>query len=256
MQLDISIVQSYLQGKEDYAEHWLFSHIADNGAYLFDKPDAAQREAVTEALEQTQAALQDFRPYNLELFSALFPDWRERIRDVRVILAVGCPAPYDAMVRAYDGREYIIYDLIRFLEYQKFGKDIPSLIRQLLTHEVSHVCLHADYPVVTAPYREKLGYIAFDEGFAHLLAFADGIEHCDFRAMLQAHQQDARDKLSAALSETDPRRQAEYLEASNSGPYWDKFAAISGKLYLASHFDRIREIYQNGPSAFLSELLS
>jgi hypothetical protein len=255
MNVDVSIVKSYLQGTDDYAEHWLFCHILENGEYAFAKPEPAQKEMVEEAFKETLEELNDFKPYNLKLFSSLFPRWRELIHDVNVILAVGCPAPYDAMVREYNGKEYMIFDLIRFLDYQKSGKPVFSFIRQLLTHEVSHICIHADYPVIAAPYVERLGYIAFDEGFAHLLAFSDEIETYDFAPMIGAHYQDSRDKLKTALSETDLQKQKEYLEASNCGSYWDKFAAISGKLYLASHLNHIYEIYESGPSVLLSNIL-
>lgn len=39
MYIDISIVESYLQGRDDYADHWLFYNILENGEYAFDKPD-------------------------------------------------------------------------------------------------------------------------------------------------------------------------------------------------------------------------
>lgn len=255
MNIDTSIVLSYLQGNDDYTEHWLFYHIFENCEYAFVKPEPAQKEMVAEAFRETVEELNDFKPYNLELFSALFPGWRELIRDVNVIFAVGCPAPYDAMVREYRGKEYMIFDLIRFLDYQERGKPVSSFIRQILTHEVSHICIHADHPVINAPYAERLGYITFDEGFAHLLAFPNEIETYDFAPMIESHYQNSRDKLKAALSETNLQKQQAYLEASNSGPYWEKFAAISGKLYLASHLNHICEIYQNGPSALLSDLL-
>jgi hypothetical protein len=255
MNVDTSIVRSFLQGNNDYAEHWLFYHILDHGEYAFAKPDSAQKEVVKEALSKTLDELNDFKPYNIEIFSTLFPRWREVTRDVNVTLSVGCPAPYDAMVREYNGKEYMIFDLIRFLDYQKDDGDFLLLIRQMITHELSHICIHSDYPVISAPYTESLGYIVFDEGFAHVLAFRDGIEMYNFTPAIQAHYQNARSKLNAALSETDIQRQKEYLEAANCGSYWDKFAAISGKLYIASHLDHIYEIYQSGPSELLSNIL-
>lgn len=255
MNIDPSIVNSYLSADDEYAEHWLFHHILDNGDYAFDKPSPARREMVRGELAEIQRVLNGFVPYNLELFSALFPKWSELLQDVNIILSVGCPAPYDAMVREHDGKEYMIFDLIRLLDYQRAGEGAAALVRQMITHEASHVCLHADYPPRPASYREKLGYIAFDEGFAHALAFSDGIDACDFRPMIQSHYRHSVEQLRAAVLETDPRRQEQLLEASNCGPYWDKFAAISGKLYILSHLNRIYEIYQSGPSELLSNIL-
>lgn len=255
MNVDVSIVRSFLQGSDEYVEHWLFYHILDDGEYTFCKPDTTQKEMVEEALNKTLDALNDFKPYNINVFSTLFPRWRELICDVNVILSVGCPAPYDAMVREYNGKEYMIFDLIRFLDYQKDGEDILLLIRQMITHELSHICIHFDYPVISSPYTEALGYIAFDEGFAHVLSFVDGIEMYNFLPAIQAHYQNARDKMKTALVETDIQKQKENLEASNCGSYWDKFAAISGKLYIASHINLIYEIYQSGPSELLTQIL-
>lgn len=255
MNIDPSIVNGYLSADDEYAQHWLFYHILDNGDYAFDKPSPARREMVRDELAEIQRALNGFVPYNVELFSALFPKWGDLLQDVNIILSVGCPAPYDAMVREHDGKEYMIFDLIRLLDYQRAGEGAAALVRQMITHEASHVCLHADYPPHPASYREKLGYIAFDEGFAHVLAFSDGIDACDFGPMIREHYQNSVEQLRAALLETDPRRQERLLEASNCGPYWDKFAAISGKLYILSHLNRIYEIYQSGPSELLSNIL-
>lgn len=255
MNIDPSIVNSYLSADDEYAEHWLFHHILDNGDYAFDKPPPVRREMVRGELAEIQRVLNGFVPYNFELFSALFPKWSELLQDVNIILSVGCPAPYDAMIREYDGKEYMIFDLIRLLDYQRAGEGAAALVRQMITHEASHVCLHADYPPRPASYREKLGYIAFDEGFAHALAFSDGIDACDFGPMIQSHYRHSVEQLRAAVLETDPRRQEQLLEASNCGPYWDKFAAISGKLYILSHLNRIYEIYQSGPSELLPNIL-
>jgi hypothetical protein len=77
----------------------------------------------------------------------------------------------------------------------------------------------------------------------------------DFTSVIEAHYKSAQDQLKTALSETDLQKQREYLETSHCGAYWDKFAAISGKLYLASQLDQICEIYQAGPSALLSDII-
>lgn len=256
MQIDTFIVEAYLQGRQDYNSHWLFSNITGDGEYAFDKPDPAYREKIGRVLKATQDALRNFKPYNPEIFSALFSSWRKLAEGVNIILSVGCPAPYDAMVREYEGKEYIIFDLIRLLGCQPDEGRFVSFLRQMLTHEVSHICIHADYPV-TAPsgYRERLGEIVFNEGFAHALAVLDGIGVYDFSSMIREHYQASLQKLKEALAETDPEKQKEYLRASNCGPYWDKFAAISGKLYILSHLDSIYEIYRGGPSQLLSDML-
>lgn len=251
MNIDNSMIKSYLAGKDDYKSHWLFNSILDNGEYTFDKPNDEYKEKVKEIYEKTYENLINFNPYNMEVFSTLFPKWKDLIDDVNIILAVGCPSPYDAMVREHQGREYVIFDLIRFMGYEKEGYDILSLIKGMITHEISHICIHADYPVIDKTYKDKLSYITFDEGFAHLLSLNDEINSYNFSSMIEAHYQNSVRKLQMALSETNIRTQKEYLEESNCGAYWNKFAAISGKLYLASNIDNLHEIYKAGPTAMV-----
>lgn len=189
----------------------------------------------------------------MDIYSALYPEWEAIVNEMTVLLLVGCPNPYDAMVREHNGKEYIIFDLIRFGNYEMQGCDIEQLIRQLITHETSHLCLHKKYPVPTADsYLEQLKYITFDEGFAHLLAYQDNVKDSDHSAIINEHYEDAYGKLQEAMKQTDPQRQKELLEQSNSGSYWSKFASISGKLFLLAHIDGLHEIYDNGVDRFIS----
>ncbi len=57
-----------------------------------------------------------------------------------------------------------------------------------------------------------------------------------------------------ALACTDPEKQQECLIRATAGPYWEKFACITGKLYLAQHRDQLVSIYSEGPDRFLPEL--
>lgn len=254
MNIDDLMIKSYLEGRDDYKSHWLFNSILDNGEYVFDKPKNEDKEKIREIYEKTYHSLENFIPYNAEMFSTLFSEWKKQINDVNIILAVGCPSPYDAMVREYDGREYIIFDLVRFLEYEKEGEDILSVIRGMITHEITHICVHADYPILNKTYIDKLSYITFDEGFAHLLAFKDNIYSYDFSQMIALHYLESINKLKEALLEKDIIKQKEYLEYANCGGYWSKFAAISGKLYLASNLENLYEIYKAGPSVMLMNI--
>lgn len=254
MNVDASIVKYYLADKESYEHHWLFACISDDDDTMFDRPDKEKKAAVTDAMNQAITTLDSFNPYNANLFQKLFPTWKELSTSVNVILAVGCPAPYDAMVRKHAGKEFIIFDLIRLLDYKT---DISKLIMPLFTHELAHICIHADYPDVSdsQTYCKKLEYITFDEGFAHLLSYKDNIETVDFRALLQEHYQASQSKLRSAMMETNSEKQVALLDESNCGAYWDKFAAICGKLFLASHLNEIVTIYKAGPENMLKRIL-
>ncbi|GFP77472.1 hypothetical protein [Clostridium fungisolvens] len=256
MNINDSMIKNYLADEDDYVNHWLFYNILDNGEYTFDKPNPNKeyKDKVNEIYEKIYISLSKFTPYNASIFSKLFPNWIELIEDINIILAVGCPPPYDAMVREYDGVEYVIFDLIRFISYEKDSNDIISLIRGMITHEFTHICIHKTYPFTENGYINKLKYITFDEGFAHILAFSDNITSYDFSKIIKSHFEDTLNTLRIALSETDTLKQKEYLEKSSSGAYWSKFAAISGKLYLASNIDHLHDIYNSGPSNMTTKM--
>lgn len=254
MNIDTSIVDDYLNDKSGFKKHWLFHQISGDGRHMFENPPAESKQAVTVALKTAVKVLGDFHPYNFELFSRLFLKWKKQTETANVLLAVGCPAPYDAMVREHLGEEYIVFDLIRLLDYQR---DISALITPLCTHEMTHICIRADHPLAAGElnYRDKLGYITFDEGFAHFISFRDGIENFDFTDLINEHYDNSLGTLLSALSETDEGRQSEYLDEANCGKYWTKYAAICGKLYLASHLDSIDSIYRAGPTDMLTDIV-
>jgi len=176
--------------------------------------------------------LSDFKPLNEDIFTSIYPEWPQIINDMNVLLVVGCPDPYDAMVMEYGGRQYVIFDLIRLNNYVRLGYNIDSMINQLLTHEISHLCLREKYPVPNSTdYFENLKYIVFDEAFAHILSFNEDIRGYDFTNIIEEHYSKSLIKLRSALNETDYDKQNELLIQANSGVYWDKFGAISGMLF-------------------------
>lgn len=97
-------------------------------------------------------------------------------------------------------------------------------------------------------------YITFDEAFAHLLAFKDDVKKFNFSEIINEHYYNAVVKLKDALAENDIQKQNDVLIQSNSGGYWNKFAAISGKLFLASHIEEVQRLYNNGIDNFLSSM--
>lgn len=256
MNIDDQMVLKFLNGDQEneFKNHWIFHNI-EKGEYLFESPDADKRESVHNILVHLKNRLQDFSPLNVTIFSALYPEWKTIMNDVNVLLAVGCPQPYDAMVIEYNGIQYMIFDLIRFNEYKELGYNIDMLIRQLLTHEASHICLHKKYPApLSDSFADQLKYIAFDEGFAHLLAFKDDVESYDFAALIYDHYNSSLMKLQKSFKEEKLPKQRALLLQSNSGHYWDKFAAVSGKLFLASRIDQIQNLYNAGIDCFISSM--
>ena len=254
MQIEDQLVVSYLQSELKFDNHWVFQSIV-RGKHLFELPDIKRQHDVKNLLSMIKSELNDFKPLNLPIYASLYPNWKQIIDEMHVLLVVGCPNPYDAMVREHDGHLYMIFDLIRLCDYADLGADIPAIIKQLITHESSHLCLHKKYPYPTSnTYIEQLKYIIFDEGFAHVLAFQDDISHFDFGSLIQTHYQTSLNQLKDALIENKEDKQKQFLLKSNSGPYWDKFAAISGKLFIASRIDDINDLYDQGVDNFIKEM--
>jgi hypothetical protein len=247
------IVTKYLS-EEIIDNHWIF-HSIEKGNYLYKTPDPKRREVVSKILLRVKEQLIDFDPQNKKLFSTLFPEWPVTVDKVNVLLVVGCPDPYDAMVRYYDGKQYVVFDLIQLAKYVDLGSDIEGLIKRLITHEIAHICLHNKYPIpISEDYVTLLKYITFDEGFAHILAFSDCIESYDFTGVIDNHYIKSFSKLQKAIKERNGEKQKALMQQSNSGNYWDKFAAISGKLFLASNIDNIINLYNGGIDAFITSM--
>ena len=148
MFVDDRIVLKYLcnDDENDIKNHWIF-HRIEKGKYLYEAPNAEKQDDVNKIRLYVKDTLSDFSPLNKNIYSALYPDWKTIINDMNVLLVVGCPEPYDAMAMEYNGKQYIIFDLIRFSDYKDSGYDIELLVKQLITHETSHLCLHKKYPV-------------------------------------------------------------------------------------------------------------
>lgn len=254
MFVDDHIVLKYLNGDSGNTikNHWIFSTIEKEN-YLFENPDMKKKEDVSKILTKIQDKLSNFSPLNKDIYSALYPDWLDITKDMNILLVVGCPNPYDAMVREHEGKLYIIFDLIRFSDYKDKGYDIDFVIKQLITHETSHLCLHKKYPVLNSNnFVEQLKYITFNEGFAHLLGFKDDVEKFDFSEIINKYYHISFLQLKEALAEKDTQKQVDWLRKSNSGQYWGKFAAISGKLFLANHIEEVQKIYNDGIDNFIS----
>ena len=71
---------------------------------------------------------------------------------------------------------------------------------------------------------------------------------------IEEHQAHALEQLRLALACKDGSEQEQWLYRAQTGRYWEKFAAIAGKLYLMQHLDVLDELYQAGPQRFMPHL--
>jgi len=174
--------------------------------------------------------------------------------DANIVLTVGMPPMYDAMVRHFNDTYHIVFDLINMVNYITQGIDAAELARGFLSHELIHIMIYEKYPETDMNYAEYYDYIAFHEGFAHLLSYAENIHAYELIDSYKQRFNDSKARLAAAINETDPKTQEQLMFKANTGKYWEKFAAVAGKLYLMKHIDKLKEIYEQGWMGFVKKI--
>lgn len=258
MQIDASVVEKYLSGGSDitYADHWVFNEI-EPGNNVFAKPDKKRTKEVEECYEKVIEICDRFSFLNDQMINDIFGDIQEVLEGANIILTVGMPPMYDAMVRTFQGEMYVILDLINFSDYVAKEIDINDIIIGMLSHEFIHLLINKKYPADDLSYEESLNYIAFHEGFAHLLSYKEDLN--DYQAddeIYEKYFKRAKKKLSLAVAEKDPLKCEVYLFEANAGNYWGKFAAIASKLYLLKHIDSLKQIYNDGWQSYIDKVVN
>lgn len=244
MKIDDNIILKYINGDspDTYCDSWIYGAVGHG--YIFDSPNPKNREWVIKLYEKLKEQIANYIPRNATIVRKLFSDFDCVANSYTIMLVVGFPDPYDAMVLEHSGKEYMVFDLIQF------GKEslAPEYsCHRVLTHELLHMCLHNKYPKPdNLSYVDDLSYTAFDEGFAHAVSFPENIDTFCFDSFLEEKFMTSKAKMKEALQETNPIKQAEFRISADTGDYWDKFASICGKLYLLKHIGELENIYQQG----------
>ena len=254
MIIDAHIVTDYIEGKDlsQYRDYWIYNCFGNQS--LFELPNPKNREWVAKLYEKIRNQIKHFIPRNKNEVRWLFPQFDRIASNYTILLVVGFPDPYDAMVLEHNGKAYMVFDLVQFQE-DSLKEDYSC--HKVLTHELIHLCLMEDYPVsYEMSYFEDLNYTAFNEGFAHALTYVENIYDFVFDGFLEEKFKNAKHTLRAALAETDKQKQKNYSRMADTGAYWDKFASIAGKLYLLRHIDDMKRIYQEGWHDFTARILN
>lgn len=241
LKVNTTIIDDFFNNT-DISQHWIFNLI-EEGKHCYKKPEREKSE-IQKMYHVVMEAIQKFTPKHADFFTKHFPNWCDDLETAfEIFLVVGCPYPYDAMTREINDKCIIILDLNRL--YFDDDTDIKPLILNLVTHELFHV-LYAKYnPVKNLSYHEKLLRLCFDEGFAHYLAGEEIIfERLDeFKA--KYYEKNLKVFLSA-FDETDTDIQGKNIMTGITGPFWEKFIAITGLFILCFNQDCIDEIYDRG----------
>lgn len=253
MIIDARIAEAYISGEdlERYKDDWIYYCFGRQS--VFESPAPENRGWVSELYKKIREELENFAPRNGETVKQLFPQFERVTSGCTIRLVVGFPDPYDAMVLEHDGQPCLVFDLIQFQEGSLKSENICS---RILTHELIHLCLREDYPAPQKmSYIEDLNYTAFNEGFAHALPYPENFQDFVFTEFLEEKFRAAKDTLRAALAETNPEKQAFYSKTADTGIYWNKFAAMAGKLYLLRHINELERIYREGWRDFAARIL-
>lgn len=255
MRVDTSIVAPYLDCAEvsAFSGHWVYRRIVPGFTGFAPLPPAWQpkmRAHYAQVLEVVDA----FVPWNEALLRALFPDVTETLRDTKLLFTVDLPPIFDAFAMREAGEDYIITDLTYLHDCVRKGKDLTRLLHGMLTHELVHVLINRRYYQDRLAYEEYFDYVAFQEGFAHVLAMQPDVQAFRPDETHRAHFQATQATLRAALQETDEDLRVEYTKRANAGPYWQKFAAISAMLYLSRQLPQLGELYEAGWHGFAGKV--
>lgn len=255
MNLNTEIIDSFLEGKniENFKNHWIYTSVGQGefkGKNIFNKPSADNAEKIQILYDEVKKCLEQFEPFNRDIWDMLFPSSSSILESAEIYLTVGLPEPNDAtVVKSPSGNDVIILDLGCWTKYM--GRtDITKLVRNLITHECSHICIHANNPAVDKDYEEgdysmKLNSLIFNEGLAHLISFCEDIDeyNWDNEKITEARSKSLL-KLKQAVEESETEKQNTYLYDAVFGNYFDKFGAIIGMMYFL-------DIYREGKSGAL-----
>ena len=250
MYIDDSIVLNYIGGN-DISKEWIFSNLIP-GEIHYENPQISNEEIVY-INNLIKENLLNFSPYNKDFFDDIFTNWREIYQEeMKFMLTVGCPYPFEAMVREKEGDLIIIFDLNRI-----FSDDLgqtKETVNRLITHEMFHILYEKTSYKPIVDYRDEMLNLVFNEGFAHYLSLNDKIMD-DYASIRDKHYKKNMERLSIALEEKDKENQFSLLMEANANSFYDKFAPMVGLFILMDNEDRLREIFESGYENILSYAL-
>lgn len=262
MKIDKSLIEEYLDKKsaQEFKNHWIFSSI-EPGKYLFEEPDIKDYDKIKKVYKMLSERLSEFKPDNIDLWGNFFgntdiPD------DIKVYIIVGSPEPYDALcLKDHEGNYCIVLDLVRIGSYSDDMGRILNVISSLITHETAHFVLLKTYrePPVSASLYNKLSFLVFNEGIAHLLGYCEDVLAVDWYSKeMRERREKAYSVLLTELNNPDNEDEASILEKADSGRYWDKFGSIAGLFAIVDYYNLhnkslscFGEIFRGGPQLLM-----
>ena len=248
--IDSQQIDDALSKNDRAKKQWIFDKIIE-GEYLYEGLRIDSKR-ILEIKGDVEKYLNKFTPRNKYLFDTLFPNWKSIESETKVILVIGCPKMYDMMVR----NNTMIIDVQNIDKYLINDYSLDDLLQLLLSHESVHMCINEGYSSKkNMTYLEQLYYILFQEGFAHAIPYIHTFHESD-QEKLDDYFNKNYEKLKIAIKESDSKKQKQYLIDADTGEYWEKYGAISSKLYILFNLDKIDQIYKQGPLDFHKKIIA
>ena len=177
---------------------------------------------------------------------------------VTIYLVVGAPKPYDVAVRQKDGAYLFLIDLHQIADYVNEVHKMIYIIRNFLTKECSHFCIHQAFPYDQINrFADMMRYLSFDEGLATYLSWGEDASHYQLNTeKYEEYRKHAFIMMKMALIEKDAQNQQSAIQIATSGSFWERFPTISGLflwdiLYREHGIDAFHQIYLAGWEGFL-----
>jgi len=165
-----------------------------------------------------------------EIFTPLLSD---KSIKVTVIVTQGIPEPYDAWSAVYKGEKSFFFNLSLWSK-----DDLNKSGLAVIKHEITHVLLH---DLIKEPDKSShvdvLEYITIHEGLAHYIGFFEDRSRLltDFFQYWEPSEKKYTESTKQLKLKTTPSKIVDKLiYESNTGSYWDKYAAISGMFRIAT----------------------
>ncbi len=250
MIINTEIVDNYIKynNLECSKNHWIYSAIVP-GSIKLEEPKNIHMKDIVNLKKQILYLLENFKPINYALWQQVFANDDIVSDKQEILVVVGLPEPYDALVRTnLKGDNVIVFDVVRLLGYNKLDRVIPGIV----THEVAHILIDKKYRLYTdgIDLFTKLKQLLFDEGFAHYLSFENIVDFDDEDKDSLNFKMNAFTKLNEIVN---GKISEEILEEGISGPFWDKYIAISGFFTVIEYmkeYGNISELYNKGYEYF------
>lgn len=173
-----------------------------------------------------------------------------------VVFTDGIPSPYDAWTIQKDGSPVILFNLSEWTidEINQFG--LPIIIHEV-THALFQPLLQKHIEINNL---KPIDRIILDEGLAHFIGFPGDRSTLP---NLQEKWELAEKTLAESLIKLDSddisdNEKEDIILKSNTGPFWNKYGAISGmfriaKIYSLQGPEGLTLIIENGQLPFFSQ---